>query len=771
MLRKLNSQKRSISSYKFKKKNDIINKLENLYQQSLKKIEYSNQMDAKEILFKDLPKFNKKLNKFQRSSSSNQLEKRNNKNIRYISIDSIIKKNPQDKSQSNEPPTLEESKKFNSPGKNKISINFNSSTKYKLKPDIKTNIENKNSKQKKEIIIIDNNENNYNKISNISLHSNAEESNNFKNFKEKKNQKKNDKNEFNNYDKYLIRNKSAKMINNKNEKENNDISEYNNKNNKILHLSHSESSLSYKDEKKYSSKQNDYYSSMFDKLKIKKREEVFQSSIQFYLHNQKCMSKNTNFKNKEYIDFSKNRPKVFSEIKRIPDEIAFGKVVPKESINIQKQNKNHSFKPRKILGNNNYNKNLFRKGLINNNSIKKLIESKLIKDDYNTNNPKTEFYIPKDQFGNIVYPVYGQKKMLKNILPKEYDYNTKSSPLELLHETYHPLLRYQKKLLSQHINAINQEIGVAYSKHFTLVDKSKIPEKYQMCQELIDLQKDEKLIRLIRELIDRNFGLEKEVAKTLDLQKKEKENLRKKKIYKRFCEIMLKASIHFKRLNISLEDFYSIPNYVFTSQSKNETNGTGEITNNKERESDTEEILKHKQVLIQKNGQYFFKVIKAGNNDEIIKLMNDNYFIMFYRDHFLQSPLHILAKRNLYQFISLFISRGADINSQDEGGRTALFIAAQNNHLEFVTILLFEIADPSIKNIKGERAFEVTTNLKIKISLERAKILHYFHKIGKIQQFNESIKNGLIFLYKDELGINFEDWLNENKEIMKESEK
>ena len=502
--------------------------------------------------------------------------------------------------------------------------------------------------------------------------------------------------------------------------------------------------------------------------RIKQREKLLQSSLDFYLHQQKYLSKKVKLK-KEYANFNASKNKqVFSELKRVPTVIAFGKVVPRESVNIQKQNKNHIFlRPKKTLGHTNETKNIFRTGLINNNSIAKLKESKMIKDDYNTNNPNTEYYIPKDQFGNVIYPVFAQKKMLKNIMPKEYDYNTIRSPLELLHDTYHPLLRFQKKMLAQHINAINQEIGVTYSKYFTLVDKNKIPGKYRCAQELIDLQKDEKLIKLIRELIDRNFGLEKEVEKTLDLQKKEKEILRKKQIYKRFCDIMLKASIHFKRLNISLEDFYSIPNYIPT-KSNSETNATGD--NIKDKENDTEEISKQKQFIMQKNGQHFFEAIKAGDTPEIIRIMNSNFFIMFYRDHFLQSPLHISAKRNLYKFISLFISRGADINAQDEGGRTALLIAAEQNNLEFVTVLLFEIADPSIKNCKGQKPFEVTTNPKIKVILERAKVLHYFHKIGKIQQFNESIRNGLMFLYKEELGINCDIWLKENKDIIKECE-
>ena len=734
MEKKFNSEKRANPNRRLNSGNEIINKLDNLYHQSSKRIKYSSLISGNDIFLKKSSSLNKKLNI---NPSKKTL-------IKYASIDSL--KSLQKQSQSNDPPTIDATIKYNSPPKGNFKSNlFNSSSKYKLKSDLKTVTETKNSNKNNENIKNQGEEDNY---KNISIYSNKSGNDN-QNYSDNKdyNQEKENEN-------ILMENENKK-----------DGKENSKTNKKKLNSSLSESSFSYKgDKKEFPRVMKDYYSSMFDKAKYRHREKLLQSSTDFYLHRQNFISKSSNFKKKEYnLILSKKPPQIFSELKREPTLIAFGKVVPSESIKIQKQNKKHIFlRPKKTLGHNKQTKNIFRTGLVNNNSIKKLKEAKLIKDDYNTNNPNTEDYIPKDQFGNIVYPILGQKKMLKNIMPKEYDYNTIRSPLELLHDTYHPLLRFQKKMLAQHINAINQEIGVTYSKHFTLVDKSKIPDKYKCAQELIDLQKDEKLIKLIRELIDRNFGLDKEVAKTLDLQKKEKENLRKKQIYQRFCDIMLKASIHFKRLNISLEDFYSIPNYI----SNNETNASKD-----NKENNSEDISRRqKQLIMQKNGQHFFEAIKAGDSEEIIKIMNSNFFIMFYRDHFLQSPLHISAKRNLYKFISLFISRGADINAQDEGGRTALLIAAEQNNLEFVTVLLFEIADPSIKNVKGQKPFEVTTNSKIKVILERAKVLHYFHKIGKIQHFNESIRNGLSFLYKEELGINCDIWLKENQEIIKECE-
>ena len=766
MLKKNNSERKTIASHSHRifEGNNLNNKLDNIYYQTLEKMRYSSQIDVNCLLPKEMHRLTKKKNKLQKQPNFYTINsQRNRKLSEYISLDSMFKKSP--KSQSNDPPTQDASGKIVSPKKTNVKSNiFNSAFKYKLKPDLKIVTETKNLITKTDYKTkTKNNNEEGNIINNISLLSNESEnneplSNRYQNINPiQKDTLEHEK--YNNNNLFESDNIINKKLTNKS------------KNNKVLNSSYSEPSFSsFKNENsKIPRYQKDYYSSMLNKNLYKNREKLIQSSINFYLHEQKLLPVS---KKKEYLyDFNKKRPKIFSEMKRIPGVISFGKIIPKETITVQNQNKRRHiiYRPKQILGLNDDTKNIFRKGLTKGNSFKKLKQAKLIKDDYNTDDPNGQYYIPKDQFGNTVYPIFGQKKMLKNLMPKEYDYNTLKSPLELLHDTYHPLLRFQKKMLAQHINAINQEIAVTYSKHFTLVDKSNIPKKYQMCQDLIDLQKDEKLIKLIRDLIDRNFGLEKEISKTLISQKKEKEKLKKMHIYKRMSEVMLKASIHFKRLNISLEDFYAIPSYMI-SPSKKGKKRYANRENLKDNEA-TDEEGTQQQVTMQRNGQYFFQAIKAGDKSEILKLMNKNFSIMFYRDNFMQSPLHILAKRNLYRYISLFIARGADINAKDEGGRTPLYIAAEQNHLEFVTVLLFEIADPSIKNIKGERPVDVTTNIKIKLILERTKILHVFHKIGKIQTFNESIKNGLSFLYKEEMGINYNHWLKENEEIIKESQK
>ena len=162
----------------------------------------------------------------------------------------------------------------------------------------------------------------------------------------------------------------------------------------------------------------DYYASILNNNKnSKEREKLLQNSIDFYYHSKKSpISKSYSYRKKENEKENYEKPKIrlFSSLKRIPTKVAFGKVVTNDKINFYKKNENFYFDKQKPITEICKNeKNIFRKGLHFNNSIENLIKLNKIKDDYNTNNPNAEFYTPKDVFGNIIYPVYGQKKNVK----------------------------------------------------------------------------------------------------------------------------------------------------------------------------------------------------------------------------------------------------------------------------------------------------------------------------------------------------------------------
>ena len=83
--------------------------------------------------------------------------------------------------------------------------------------------------------------------------------------------------------------------------------------------------------------------------------------------------------------------------------------------------------------------------------IKKKIQNHLQKKLFVVDSSKNKLY-PKDSFGNEIYSVFTKHKILRNILPKEVDYNTKTSIDDIINSEIHPLLRHQKKVL---VNSTN----------------------------------------------------------------------------------------------------------------------------------------------------------------------------------------------------------------------------------------------------------------------------------------------------------------------------
>ena len=464
------------------------------------------------------------------------------------------------------------------------------------------------------------------------------------------------------------------------------------------------------------------------------------------------------FKNKEELEFAQRETKrkysQFSYTKRIRTKIAFGKGKSNNEIseidnnyNFNKKRKQQKIKKRKNteklkdIFNNGYNLKTEYNYLKNNN---KITYSDIKKEIFITNS-NLEKVSPRDCFGNIIYPILTKHKILKNILPNEVDYNTKTSIVDIINSEIHPLLRFQKKIMTQSSNLISQELNVLFSKFMCL---SKIePDKENELKRkdnLIELSKDEKFIQLMRGLIGKDKEMEKKLKDKINEEEKKKKLIRRKYLLKKFKEIILNACQKIKKYNIDIDIFYSLM----------------EINKN-------DETFKKEYV---NKGQYLFRVIKAGDINEIINVINQNNYLVSYKDEFDQIPLHICAKRNIYQIIAFLLSRLSPIDAQDESGRTALMIAAHYNYLEFVTILLFENANPKIKDINLNKASDLTTNEKIKIILKRAEALHNLHLFIEGKNLQKFVVNGLDFLYKKELEINYEKWINQGIKIVKDSQ-
>ena len=493
------------------------------------------------------------------------------------------------------------------------------------------------------------------------------------------------------------------------------------------------------------------------KEKDKKRIELLRTSYHFnkYNNDRAIIRMITRFKNKEELEMANKeytkRYKQFSYTKRIPTKIAFGKgtsniETPEIDNNYNFNKKRKKQKSKKIKASEKI-KEIFINGF----NLK--TEESVIKKNKNNNienkkqifitNSNLEKQSQRDCFGNEIYPILTKHKILKNILPNEVDYNTRTSIVDIVNSEIHPLLRFQKKIMTQSSNLISQELNVLFAKFISLSKLSPDKSNLKRNDLLIELKKDDRFIELMRTLIGKDKEKEKLLQDKINEEEKRRKLIRRKYLLKKFKDIILCSYQKMKKYNIDIHIFYSMMNI------------------NKDDENYQKEFMK--------KGQYLFRVIKAGDIDEIINVVNDNNYIVSYKDQFEQIPLHICAKRNIYQIISFLLSRLSPIDPQDESGRTPLMIAAKNNHLEFLTILLFENANPKIRDKNSNLASDLTTNEKIKTILKRAEALYNLRSLIEGKNFNKMVINGLDYLYKKELEINYEKWINQGLKIVKDS--
>ena len=502
--------------------------------------------------------------------------------------------------------------------------------------------------------------------------------------------------------------------------------------------------------------QKEYYS-LNDKIKEldKIKNDLFISSTKFYLQNKERSIINKIKKIKRmnlekklelcgYNFNDKKKFKIYSDLKRLPTEICFGKgtsFFKKE----EEDKEINSFKFFKNLKgknkNNEINSKIFHKLMVNGftdskniNKYDAVLENKLV---INSNYKRKKNPIKE---GQNLYQILTEKKILRNILPKEIDYNTQFTINDIINNELHPFYRYQHKNLNFHSHLLSHEINYLFIEDFALgkmADKKKdkfikkLDEKFQISSNL---------------LMKRNEEFENEQRKQIDI--KDLEIIKKKYLITKF-EIAIKKSFYqFRRMKIDIKTYFNI----------------------------TRENIPIKY----SEGLYLFKAIKDGDIENIEYLIKKNYKYALFNDEFGQTAFHICAKRNIYQVIQLLISRTGDINSKDIYGRTPLMCAAENGHLDIICVLLFYYADPNITDNNGKKAIDYIklgnnindiTEYKIERALMFTGLVRCFlNNMINEKDFDIFMKNSLKFLFKQEINIDYESLIKANDFVMKDDD-
>jgi len=240
------------------------------------------------------------------------------------------------------------------------------------------------------------------------------------------------------------------------------------------------STLWYTEKPKY---QKTYYT-LNNKKKEKMLRDILKKSENFNRYNNDRMIIGiiNKFKNKNITANEFKKFQQFTYKKRIPIKIAFG--LGQSSNEDPLINNNRDFNKRlkqqkikKVPISKRLN-HLYKQGF-NDESESGL--SKNYKKENSKSSPKKLFVVdssinklyPKDSFGNEIYSVFTKHKILRNILPKEVDYNTRTSIDDIINSEIHPLLRHQKKVLTNSTNLISQDLNVLFSQYVRLCQKKK----------------------------------------------------------------------------------------------------------------------------------------------------------------------------------------------------------------------------------------------------------------------------------------------------------
>jgi hypothetical protein len=283
---------------------------------------------------------------------------------------------------------------------------------------------------------------------------------------------------------------------------------------------------------------------------------------------------------------------------------------------------------------------------------------------------------------------------------------------------------------------ISHEIDFLFCQNFKLTDIYVPLNIYQNADEYAQCKTNEKFNNLLENILK---TIDKEKITKNEINEKVLKLIHKKFLMEKFKITIKLCMIKFKRLQISLVFFL--------------------------------EMISHDKPMAYKEGTYIFNLIKDGDIKSIESEIKNNYKLAYFKDEFNQTPLHICAKRNIYQVVKLLVSRLANINAQDMYERTPLMCAAYAGNIEIICILLFSFADPTIEDKDRRRASDYAKNERIRYALKFAEAILIFNNIfNSMKNFDIFFLRGLRHLFGKDLGLNFEPWLEINDRIFKQNE-
>ncbi|CAD8202988.1 unnamed protein product [Paramecium pentaurelia] len=194
----------------------------------------------------------------------------------------------------------------------------------------------------------------------------------------------------------------------------------------------------------------------------------------------------------------------------------------------------------------------------------------------------------------------------------------------------------------------------------------------------------------------------KQIRGLLNFQKFPSENIPLKHKYKTIRASLIQYLRHLEKLKLTTKEFLS--HKVFPSKP-----------------------FEHSQ------SKHFFQLCKQGQDQQIIKLLDDNKYLVYEYDHLLMTTLHWCAMRGLESTAKILLKYGADPDSQDIVGRTPLYLALIHKQNNIAYFLILNKADPWNKmNLNYDES--VVENLEGKTMLHQTRRTHILLRMTPADQ-------------------------------------
>ena len=329
---------------------------------------------------------------------------------------------------------------------------------------------------------------------------------------------------------------------------------------------------------------------------------------------------------------------------------------------------------------------------------------------------RKQFFLAKNPLP-IIRSIRGKKEPVKgkiNYLNEIFDKTT-----NWIKKQYDPISSKINKINKQHIFSLSRENGVRFGEDFQIADREKFDDPFRSCHNVEVEDKSVQIRNLLNKIASKNQNLKNEVFKE-DIDVKANVKIDETDIKtKKWIRCIISASIQFKRMNCSINEFYS-DNFVINKPYSKE------------------------------GSWHFFQAVKNGAEDVVLNLLAGNKFLTHDFDFHNQIALHWAAKRNFPKLITILANFGSKIDHQDSSGRTPLHYAVQNAHFECVILLLKEMANPLISDALGKTPSQLCDNENILFYLKRVKALYIIYKNHSHKDANTKIKAGIDYVFAHE---------------------